>query len=141
MGGDIMGINLIDLISDKHLILRKTVMEKMAEGPFADVTMAEGHLLNRIYGTRLSVSSAAREMDMSRQAVHRCALALEKRGYLLLQPGENRREKALVITEKGESFYNDNMALKKGMEREISHNLGQEDVRLLKSLLHRLEVG
>ncbi|MDC7241445.1 MAG: MarR family transcriptional regulator [Spirochaetales bacterium] len=132
--------NLIDLISDNHLLLRKTVMERMADGPFADVTMAEGHLLNRIHGTRLSVSAAARVMDMSRQAVHRCALELEKRGYLILEPGENRREKALVMTEKGKAFYRDNNALKRKMEEEITRQLGPRETAFLKETLDRLEI-
>ncbi len=130
-----MQSNLIDLISDRHLELRKELDARWVSEHGSDITRAEGHLLNRLYHQELSISAVARFMNMSRQAVHKCSSDLIEKGFLLQKEGSSKREKILKLTGKGKEFCRDNLAMKAELEAEVAARIGLEKVKLLKELL------
>lgn len=129
--------NLIDLVSDMHLELRKETDRCWADEKGDGITRAEGHLLHRLYRQELSISSVARKMDMSRQAVHKCAAELLGKGYLIQKPGANKRDKVLILTDSGETYCRENLALKQRLEEKIALQIGMDNVILLKELLQK----
>ena len=130
--------NLIDLISDTHLVLRKKLETRWTSEKGAGITRAEGHLMNRLFHQELSISAAARLMDISRQAVHKCSTELIEKGFLVQKEGNSKREKILILTGKGKAFCRDNMAMKIQLEKDVAVWIGAEKVRLLKELLQKI---
>ena len=133
-----METNLIDLISDTHLTLRKELDSRWFSEKGDGITRAEGHLMNRLFHEELSISAAARLMNMSRQAVHKCSVELIEKGFLIQKEGASKREKILVLTGKGKAFCRDNLAMKIQLEEDVTVRIGTEKVRLLKELLQEI---
>ena len=131
-----MKMNLIDLISEKHSQVRRLAAERWKETRTEEISRTEEHLLNKAARNDMTVSETARNTGISRQAVHRCALHLEERGYLKLEKKEgNRKGKYIILTEKGIEYYRNNQLMKDHLEKKIAERLGTERVEVLKALL------
>ncbi|WP_309086855.1 MarR family transcriptional regulator [Domibacillus sp.] len=127
---------LPDLLSDKHLLLRQKVRMLWQQSGREDVTLAESHLLSLLEQQPETIAGAARKMNISRQAVHRCAKGLIEKKYIddkTIQ--KNERDKVLVLTDKGSAFCREIIEVKQQVEEEIAEKIGHENVIWLKKLL------
>lgn len=129
-------LNIIDLISEKHIILRREVEERWAEGDEEDISHTEALLLAKINMGKISIAEIARQANISRQAMFKCAKKLETRGYLkfVINESGNRHTE---LTEKGIYYCKRSQELKETLEKEISDVLGKEQVEMLKELLNK----
>ena len=75
-------LSIIDLISEKHIVLRKEVQERWSESHEEEISHTEGLLLAKINRGRISLAEVARQANISRQAMFKCAKRLEEKGYL-----------------------------------------------------------
>jgi DNA-binding MarR family transcriptional regulator len=131
-------LNLIDLISEKHLILRKRSEEVWRQVSSIEISHTEAHLLARINQESITIAKAAKASNISRQAMHKCAKQLEHRGYLqFVYQGGNTRDKFMVLTDLGTTYCKESNALKEKLEQEIAGQIGQENVDILKEYLKK----
>lgn len=94
-------LNIIDLISEKHIILRRGVEERWAELEEDDISHTEALLLAKINMGKISIAEVARQANISRQAMFKCAKKLEVRGYLKFVVNEsNNKIQSLRIRER-----------------------------------------
>ena len=128
-------LNIIDLISEKHIILRRSVEERWAELEEEDISHTEA-LLAKINMGKISIAEVARQANISRQAMFKCAKKLEMRGYLKFVVNESNN-KYTELTDKGKDYCKKSTELKEQMEREIAEVLGKDKVEALKDLLSR----
>ena len=91
-------LSIIDLISEKHIVLRKEVQERWSESQEEEISHTEGLLLAKINRGRISLAEVARQANISRQAMFKCAKRLEEKGYLKFVVDGNN--KYTVLTEK-----------------------------------------
>ena len=139
MEPDFSPLNIIDLISDIHTKLRRSAALRWEEEGNEPVSLSESHLLARIALTPLSISEAARITGISRQAVQKTAKALEKRGYLESSYlKDNKRDKYLHLTQRGSDYIKESERMKLQMEKELTDQIGQEDMVKLKKILKEL---
>ena len=129
-------LNIIDLISEKHIILRRGVEERWAELEEEDISHTEALLLATINMGKISIAEVARQANISRQAMFKCAKKLEMRGYLKFVVNESNN-KYTELTVKGKDYCKKSTELKEQMEREIAEVLGKDKVEALKDLLSR----
>lgn len=129
-------LNIIDLISEKHIILRRGVEERWAELEEEDISHTEALLLTKINMGKISIAEVARQANISRQAMFKCAKKLEMRGYLKFVVNESNN-KYTELTVKGKDYCKKSTELKEQMEREIAEVLGKDKVEALKDLLSR----
>lgn len=129
-------LNIIDLISEKHIILRREVEERWAENEEEDISHTEALLLAKINMGKISIAEVARQANVSRQAMFKCAKKLESRGYLRFVISENNN-KYTELTDKGKDYCKKSKELKEQLEKEISDVLGKEKVEMIKELLNR----
>lgn len=128
-------LSLVDLISEKHAILRKTVQEAGGE----DVTRSEEHLLFVLRPSGvLSISEISRRIGLSRQGAHKAVTSLMAGEYLEAVPREaNSRDRWVRLTDKGLAYCAKMDEVKEELERRIAEKLGREQVALLRELLER----
>lgn len=126
-------LNIIDLISEKHIVLRREVEDRWASSNEEEITHTEAFLLAKISMGKVSLAEAARQANISRQAMFKCAKKLEANGYLTFNVDEGNKYAAL--TAKGQAYCKKNQQLKMTIENEIADLLGGEQVALLKELL------
>ena len=124
-------LNIIDLISEKHITLRREVEERWSKSGEEDITHTEAMLLAKINMGKISLAEVARQANVSRQAMHKCAKKLEEKGYLEFIANQTYTS----LTEKGVLYCKKSNELKDIIEEEITQKLGEENMKLIKKLL------
>lgn len=128
------GLNLIDLISEKHIILRREVEERWKMSNEEEISHTEGFLLAKLDMKRTSLAEIARQANVSRQAMYKCAKKLEDRGYVVFVV-DSDHNKYTELTAKGREYCKKSKQLKEQIEKEIEAILGHESIQMLKELL------
>ena len=136
MDMNLEGLNIIDLISEKHIILRREVEERWALSDEEEISHTEGFLLAKISMQRISLAEVARQANISRQAMYKCAKKLEDKGYLVFVV-DTDNSKYTELTAKGREYCKKSRQLKEHIEKEIVAILGQESTQILKELLKK----
>lgn len=129
-------LNIIDLISEKHISLRREVEERWSESGEEEITHTEAMLLAKINMGKISIAEVARQANISRQAMHKCAKKLEDRGYLKFISNENNQTYT-ILTEKGVLYCEKSNELKEKIEKEIEDILGEENIKIIKKMLEK----
>lgn len=129
-------LNIIDLISEKHIILRRDVEERWAECEEEDISHTEALLLAKVNMGKISIAEVARQANISRQAMFKCAKKLEMRGYLKFVISESNN-KYTELTDKGKDYCKKSTKLKEQIEREIANVIGKAELEVLKDLLSK----
>lgn len=129
-------LNIIDLISEKHIALRREVEERWSKSGEEEINHTEAMLLAKINMGKISLAEVARQANISRQAMHKCAKKLEDRGYLKFISNENNQTYT-TLTEKGILYCEKSNELKEKMEQEIEDILGKENLKIIKSMLEK----
>lgn len=129
----IRGLNLIDLVSEKHKVLREKVTELSGD----PLNHTETHILAKLelHG-RLSISEISRQISISRQGAQKSINVLLDEGYVeTVQVEGNSRDKYIVLTPKGIEVCRRMLGIKQTIEQEIATRIGADQVQLLKQLL------
>ncbi len=135
---DIEKLTIVDLISEKHACLRKTLEQRWEAQSNIRFSHAELHLLARIEQQNLTISKAASVIGISRQAMQKSVKKLESQGYVSSEFREgNQRDKFLLLTESGKELCRKNNRLKKELEQELEKGLGKDEIRRLKILFRQ----
>lgn len=129
-------LNIIDLISEKHIILRREVEDRWKAIDEEEISHTEALLLAKISMGRIALAEVARQANVSRQAMYKCAKKLEERGYLKFVADESNN-KYTELTEKGIEYCKKSIKLKEKIEEEISKVIGVENLKLIKELLNK----
>lgn len=130
----VKNLNIIDLISEKHIALRREVEERWSKSREEEITHTEAMLLAKINMGKISLAEVARQANVSRQAMHKCARKLEGKGYLKFIASESNQTYT-SLTEKGILYCKKSNELKEKIEQEVAENLGKENMELIKEIL------
>ena len=136
MCSNFQGLNIIDLISEKHAKLRKMVIEAWVESGEERVSDTESYMLALIEKNELTVAQIGRIIGISRQGAHKGAKGLIERGYIIIEnQNVNSRDKILFLTEKGLRFCRETLILKEKFETDIINAIGEDKFQILKQCL------
>lgn len=129
-------LNIVDLVSEKHLKLRKKVRELWNENGGEDVNQTESHILAMLEIKGMTIAETARKINMSRQATHKCSQNLILRGYIAVTEIDgNQRDKLIELTQKGKNYCSNMLILKGDIEKQIEKSIGSENFKILKQCL------
>ena len=82
------------------------------------------------------VSELARELDVSRQAVHKLLDNLQHDGFIERRVHEqDRRAQQVSMTDRGRALAEDASRILAELERELAHRIGTENVEALRAAL------
>lgn len=129
----ILGLNLIDLVSEKHKVLREKVNQTSGE----PLNQTETHILAKLelHGM-LSISEISRLISISRQGAQKTISVLLAEGYVETAVVEgNIRDKHIVLAPKGIAVCRRMLEIKLSIEAEIAAKIGKEQVETLRKLL------
>ncbi|WP_138420577.1 MarR family winged helix-turn-helix transcriptional regulator [Aquibacillus sediminis] len=129
-------LDLIDLISERHNILRRISEKTWNDESEIYITNSEWYIMARIYKKQPTFSYVAKNVDISRQAIHKFIKKLETKGLVEVQNVENnKKEKCIRLTALGESCYEKNQVQKATIEKKIAEHIGEEQLLTLKHIL------
>src|SRR5690625_2808046 len=134
--GALENLDLIDLISERHNLVRRISEKRWNDNSDIYISNSEWFIIAKSYKKRLTFSDLTKNVDISRQAVHKFVKSLSKKGLVEIQNVEyNKKEKCLQLTTLGEECYEKNEALKTQLEEKIAEQIGINQVNMLKNIL------
>ncbi|WP_066389458.1 MarR family winged helix-turn-helix transcriptional regulator [Neobacillus mesonae] len=136
MNHDLEHLDLIDLLSERHLLLREITEKLWNNSSEIYISNSEWFIMARIYKKQPTISYVSKNVDISRQAVHKFIKKLESKGLVeIMNVENNNKEKCIKLTPLGEECYEKNAALKASLEKKIADTIGEKQVAFLKDLL------
>ncbi|MCG7337604.1 winged helix DNA-binding protein [Sporosarcina sp. ACRSM] len=133
---ELQNLDLIDLLSERHSLLRKISEQAWNNQSDIYISNSEWYIMARIYKKRPTISYVNKNVEISRQAIHKFIKQLEAKGLIEIHNVENnKKEKCVQLTALGEACYEKNEALKAQLEQKVAEKIGAEQVKLLKDLL------
>lgn len=129
-------LDLIDLLSERNNLVRRISEKAWNDKKGVYISNSEWYIMARIYKNRPTISYVTKNVDISRQAIHKFIKNLSAKGLVEIQSVENnKKEKCIRLTDLGEECYEENAALKEQLENKIAEHIGMEQVTILKDIL------
>ncbi|AGK53578.1 MarR family transcriptional regulator [Bacillus sp. 1NLA3E] len=133
---ELQNLDLIDLLSERHSLVRKISEKAWNDQSDIYISNSEWYIMARIYKRQPSISYVTKNVEISRQAIHKFIQKLSEKGLVEIKNAENnKKEKCIQLTALGEECYKKNEALKAQLEKKIAKKIGVEEVNILKDLL------
>ncbi|WP_066259250.1 MarR family winged helix-turn-helix transcriptional regulator [Neobacillus drentensis] len=129
-------LDLIDLLSERHSLVRKISEKAWNDQSEIYISNSEWYIMARIYKKQPTISYVTKNVEISRQAIHKFIQKLSEKGLVEIKNMENnKKEKCIQLTDLGEACYEKNAALKAQLENKIAEKIGTEQVTILKDIL------
>lgn len=126
----------------RHLLLarfnwmEKRLLESAARHGYEQITVAMSRLLARLSGRPKGLSELARELAVSRQAVHQLANEAARLGLVEFVPSElDGRVMLLRFTQKGWAMSETAVRELEGIEEDLARQIGAHDLEELRRIL------
>ena len=134
--------NIRGLMQDFTLQLDRMIGEQRRGTKYEKVRKSDIRVFISISRRKQTVTEIAREMDVTRQAIHSSVKRLIDMDVvgLVPQPG-NHKEKLVVITERGEKTRAYAMEQIASLEAECASIIGQQGLETFRALLLALVLG
>lgn len=133
---DLKNLDLIDLLSERHNLVRRISEKAWNEQSEISISHSEWYIMSKIYKKQPTISYVNRNVDISRQAIHKFIKQLVAKGLAEVENVENnKKEKCIRLTKLGEECFESNEVLKSQLENRISDAIGEENFAMMKSLL------
>lgn len=136
MDYELDNLDLIDLISERHIELRGLAEKMWNDTSDIYISNSEWFIIARIYKKKPTIAYVSKQVNISRQATHKFIKNLEAKGLLQISSMENnKKDKCVQLTELGENCYEQNQELKAKLENKIIDKIGLEKFTALKEIL------
>lgn len=133
---ELQNLDLIDLLSERHSLVRSISEKAWNDQSEIYISNSEWYIMARIYKKQPSISYVTKNVEISRQAIHKFIQKLSEKGLVEIKNVEhNKKEKCIQLTALGEECYEKNEALKAKLENKIAEKIGTEQVSILKGIL------
>lgn len=135
----INSLGVMDLISEKHKTMRANLISRVDEEFSAKISDMDIYMLSLSRCFSMSISEASRHMSITRQGAHKYAKRLQDMGLIQLCDSDvSKREKRIVLTDKGEEVCQKINKLKGDIEGELKAKLGEETYSQIKRLFRQV---
>ena len=133
---ELQHLDVIDLLSERHVILHRLAENKWNENNDIYISNSEWYILARIYKKQPTISDVTKSVDFSRQATHKFIKGLQAKGLVEVSNVEHsKKHKAIRMTKFGEDCYEKNEHIKAEIEQQLINAIGEEQVTNLKNIL------
>lgn len=132
----LQSLDLVDLLSERHILLRKLIEERWNSKHDIYISNSEWFIMAKTYKKRPTIASISKNVNITRQATHKFVKSLEQKGLVEVGPVENnKKEKCLRLTELGERYHEENETIRTELVRQIADSIGDENVKALETIL------
>lgn len=133
---ELQKLNLIDLISERHITTRRISEKAWNDNSEFHISNSEWYIMARIYKKQPTIAYVTKNVDISRQAIHKFIKNLASKGLVEVRNVENnKKEKCIRLTAFGEECYEKNEALKVQLENKVAEKIGSDQMEILKDIL------
>lgn len=136
MGYNLYNLDLVDLINEHNVMLRRVMEEAWKSTSDITISNSEWFIISRIYKKHPNISYITKNLSISRQGIHKLIKSLESKGLVEVNNSEtSKRDKCIRLTDLGIECYEKNANLKKEIEDKISLKIGQDNFSKLNDIL------
>jgi len=136
LNSELKNLDLIDLISERHVLLRRICEKSWNDNSNIHISNSEWYIMARIYKKKTALSYVTKHVDISRQATHKFVKNLESKGLIeITNSTNNNKDKCLQLTPLGEECYEINLSQKATIEQKIAEEIGADKIEILKDIL------
>ncbi|HAK44206.1 MAG TPA: MarR family transcriptional regulator [Clostridium sp.] len=136
MDSELQSLDLIDLISERHILLRRICQDSWNDNNDTYISNSEWYIMARIYKKKPTLSYVTKHVDISRQATHKFVKNLESKGLIeITNSTNNNKDKCLQLTPLGEECYEINLSQKAALEQKVAEEIGADKIKILKDIL------
>ena len=133
---ELQNLDLFDLVSERHNLVRKILEREWNEKSEIYISNSEWYIMARIYKKRPTISYVTKNVEISRQAIHKFIKNLAAKGLVEIYNAENnKKDKCIQLTRLGEECYEKNEVIKANLERKLAETIGIQHVNVLKDIL------
>lgn len=123
-----MSICFLSLETSK--IFNQLILDELSQKGFDGLSQALIVLFPYIDEYKgITASALASKIGYTRQAMHKNLMKLEALGYIRFESGENKKEKAVVLTPKGMELMKSATAYIERTQQELCTLLGEKELR------------
>lgn len=132
----LQNLDLIDLLNERQRYVQRLTQEAWDNENDMHISRSEWYIIAQVYQKQLPISYVTKNIDISRQAIHKFIKNLSTNGLIEVHKMENnKKERCIALTDFGRECYEAKAAIKTRMEDKIAENLGNGQVEMLKSIL------
>lgn len=136
MSSEFENLDLLDVLSERHLQLRNKIEELWNDHSDMKLSNSEWFIMARTYKKQPTIAYVAKNVDITRQATHKFIKKLETKGLVEISNVKNNKKvKSIRLTEFGEKCYEKNQSLKADLERKIAEKIGDDQLQFFKDIL------
>ncbi|SOC03059.1 DNA-binding MarR family transcriptional regulator [Ureibacillus xyleni] len=135
MNSQYESLDLFDVISERHNMIRKVLEEKWSEMSDVSISNSEWYIMAKIYKKQPTISSITKTVQITRQATHKFIKKLEEKGLVNVLNANNKRDKCIELTELGERCVEKYNSIKNELLTKISNHIGENEISILKDLM------
>lgn len=127
---------LFDLIRQRFNELNEVLENLWISYSNKPISLSEWNLIAQISEKKLFISQVVKQVSISRQATHKLLRQLEEKGIVEIYECENnKRDKCICLTPLGEQCYKKYVEIKQDIEKDITRNIGEKNLQILKNIL------
>lgn len=135
---DYQNLDLIDLISERHLYLRACIEKRWNEVYAIHISLTEWHILTRLTSGYTTAASMTKSINLTRQAIHKVLKNMEQKSLIEIYDAENnKKEKCIRLTPFGEQCFRQYTEIKIQLESEISIGISEKQLQKVKEILRQ----
>jgi len=128
--------SLRQLLRERHEWMEAQVFEGAERGGYGGVTPAMSRLYGHIRREPVGLSELARQLGVSRQAIHKMVGEAVQMGFLeLVDSEEDKRIKLVRFSEKGLRMAESARQEMESIEQRVAEKIGQKDLEELRRIL------
>lgn len=133
---DLQDLDLSDLLSERYSSMRRIIEQTWNDKSEIYISNSEWYIMSQIYKKQPTIAHVTKNVDISRQAIHKVIKNLAAKDLVEIENVENnKKEKCIRLTALGEESYEEIKEMKGQLEQQIAEQIGAEQVETLKKLL------
>lgn len=126
----------MDLIDERNQQLKSLAMKEWNRKNNIHISNSEWYIMGLIYQSNPTISYVTKNIDITRQAVHKFARNLKSKGLVEINNcNHNNRDKCIKLTSFGIECHEKNQALKRNLEKKLAQEIGYDKLNNLKEIL------
>lgn len=133
---DMKETDLISLISEKQRAIRRTCQSMWEGTNEIHISDTEWAVLFLSLESMVTISEAAKNLGISRQASHKVARSMEEKGLVTIHESEiYKNRKYIIPSDLGKKYAEEQTRMKNSLVQKIEQTVGAENARNLKEIL------
>lgn len=128
--------DLISLIAEKQRIIRRTCHFMWEKGHDVHVSDTEWAVLGLALKNTVTISEAAKSLEITRQASHKVVRSMEEKGLVSIHESEfYKNRKYIIPSELGKIYAEEQNQMKSSLVDKIELVIGSENAKWMKEIL------